>query len=113
MKTFQVPKSIALTVPGNKAQPIVREDETPHEVTFKEFATTSVLADPRWVKDFAHVLAAMHFSEQLDGETIAMEEGEYLKLKECVEKPTNGFQGWHPAILPQLVPFMQAILEAK
>lgn len=112
MKKFQIPQDIQLLVPGTNTK-IVNEDKTERTVSFKEFISATVLADPRWVRDFAHVKAAFDIAKQLTQEEVVLDDVDHEKLKACVENPTNGFQGWHPAILPQLYPFMQAILEAK
>ncbi len=113
MKSFTVPKGIALHVPGEPNKPIVTADGSPHVVTLGEWVSASVLNDARWIRDFAHVNAAFKISEQVTKELVQLEDADYAKLKDCVENPTNGFQGYHPAIFPQFIPFMQAILEAK
>ena len=115
MKTILIPASITLCVPGTD-RVVSNEDGSPREVTFSEFVSGTILSDPSWVKDFAHVKAAFALSEALKkapGESFAFEDADYSMIKSCAETPSQPFQGWHPAIMPQLFPFFRAILELK
>jgi hypothetical protein len=112
MKTFKVPDPIVPVVPGSD-KPFLDACKEPVRVTFAEFVTNCLLNDPRWIKSFADVKAALAVSGQLANTSVTLDDSDFERLKGCVEMPTNGYQGYHPAVIPQLFPFMKAILEAK
>lgn len=111
MKYVTVPEPIKLVNPTTG-------DVLDREIDFREFAIGTLMSDPSWIKDAKAIEASIGVSKAIrsgvDTGTVALEDAQYDRLKQCVEHPTQGYQGnWHPAVLPQLYPFFDAILSAK
>jgi hypothetical protein len=112
MKKFTVPSAITPRVPGRE-EAFKQPDGTDVTVSFKEFCETCILQDPKWVRTFADIKAATSLSSQLDAPEVTLEDKDYDKLKEVAEAPSHGFQGYHPSVILQFVPYLEAILGAK
>ncbi len=112
MKTFKVPSNIVPKNPST-AEDLKKPDGSLFSVSFRDFCEAAILTDPRWVKSFADVRAASRVSDQLAKDEISLDDADYQKLRAVAEEPANGFQGYHPSVVRQLYPFLEAILEAK
>lgn len=110
-----MPRYISVPDPIVIINPITgREAEPRREVSFREFIIESVMGDPRWVRTLSDVEAGQEIMEALKSEKkiFSLEKATWDKLKAVVDQPQNGYQGFHGAVLPQLLPFLKAVVSA-
>jgi hypothetical protein len=113
MHKITVPQDVTLLDPATD-EPI--KEQKP--VTFKAFVLGAVLTDDRWRKDLDSIEIALKISKAVKfyalqpGDDVRLEDEDFKRLKECVEKPTNGYGMWASAMVIQLSPFLFAIKNA-
>ena len=108
MKTIVIPKPIMVSFYD-------KESEN-KEMLFHEMIFGSVLPDAKFGKDMKSILSAVSIKTALikavekNEEEFVLDDVDWALLKTVVEEPTNGY---NPAIVMQLTPFLLAITEAK
>lgn len=107
VRIIERPENIVIRPPDPEA--------ATQELSFAEFVAR-LLLQPKWGSDYRHVrmAAAIERAVAEEGDQIGLAEEDWRALKEAVEKPTGpagfGYQVW---ALRQLLPFMDAIVEAQ
>lgn len=94
-------------------------------VSFKEFVQKAILrANPKWGFGYAAVRSALAIEqamENIQGGVMMLSEEDWGALKQAVEAPrridrtgnvSDGFGTWLHAVLPQFMPFLDAIMKA-
>lgn len=119
---LKIPEPIGVCVPGTK-EPLKNPDGSPVFITFEQFVLTAILGeDPRWARGAAWVKAAVAVQLAIenaeDGLSAPISQKDWEKLRDVTLEPlradgSSGFAGYHPALLRQLVPFIDAILAGE
>jgi len=111
-----MPRFIVVPDPIVIVNPITgKEAEPRREVTFREFIIEAIMSDPRWVRTLTDVEAGQEILEALKSgkKMFSLEKATWDKFKAVVDQPTNGYTGYHGAVLPQLLPFLKAVATAS
>ncbi len=113
MHTIRVPESVTVTDPLTD-EPLKGLEP----VSFKVFVLGTLLMDDRWRKDLESIESALKIRQAVrafgeDGGLMPLEDDDHKRLKECAERPTNGYGNWTPIVLPQFMPFFDAIRGAQ
>lgn len=122
-KFIKVPNPILLCDPLTGAPLKDNKDE---EVTFKDFVM-KLMSNPIWMESYPRVRSANAIMEQLKlGKSVmVLDEEDWNTLKGAAENPkqliNNQFTGaqtvtgygWIPTCVPQLLPFIEAIVNAS
>jgi len=96
-------------------------------ITFRDFVVGTLLFDPKWVTDIQSMRQANKLVESLkeSNGVLELDEGLWETLCQVAVAPRyilslngknqliRGYHGLHPLIAPQLVPFIDAILNAE
>ena len=121
IRSITIPDPVKLIDPVNKKE--IPGDEVDKEtgkpkpapaITMKDFVG-KLLFNPMWAENYKNIKAAKAIDKAFDkveGE-VQLAEDDWKKLKELVENPKQGGYGYHAAVMPQLLPFLDAIMEAK
>lgn len=83
---------------------------TGQEVTFHSFLTNSLLTDARFGQDLEHLFIASRIEQAALHNPCQLAQKDYDFLVEVMQKPQSGYNA---QIAIHLIPFFQAILEAK
>lgn len=86
-------------------------------ITFLEFTRSSLLNDPRWSSTYNALCSRASVDEAIrDAEAgvAVLAEEDWKILDDVVQNPQKsnqqpGYDGYHPSILPQFLPFLRAI----
>lgn len=111
-KFITVPSPIALTEPASGDE---IKDLKP--VTLGQFIRNCLLADARWSNDLewlrskSEITAAI--KDQVDLPSLKLRTDDHEKLAQVARKPQNGYQGYHPAVLDQLLAMIEAVVGAS
>jgi hypothetical protein len=94
-------------------------------VSFKEFVQKAILrANPKWGFGYAAVRSAVAIEQAMDniqGGAVTLSEEDWGALKQAVEAPrridragniSDGFGTWLHGVIPQFMPFLDAIMKA-
>ena len=110
-----IPKPIALVDPSSKKPLLDAPDKPTAPVTFSDFVG-KLLFNPIWAENYKNIKSAKAVERAVDGAepgTVAtLAEEDWKKLRDIVENPKGGY-GYHAAVMPQLLPFLDAIMEAE
>lgn len=81
-------------------------------VKFVDFLCNSILTDRQFGQNLKTLQAAAHIHQacQLNKEFIELSDDDHKLLVEIVAQPTNGY---NPVIAIHLMPFFQAVIDAK
>ena len=113
MKYIHVPKDIQIMVNGKPLENVAGEIE--NIWTFSHYLENIVLADPAVGTTYGDLKACSivedRFKNAPSDTWVGVEDAHWERLKKTIENPKGG--GVHPSILRQLIPFMDAIIEAK
>lgn len=107
------PGPVTLCNPADE-QPIENADP----ISLGKFIRGSLLADQHWVSDLTWLRAknaVMRATKPSKGDQpyIELEADVYEKLVQVARNPQNGYQGYSPFLFDQLLPFVEAIVDAK
>lgn len=104
------PALVKLTDLGGK--PVVDEAGTTVDMSFKNFLLGR-LADPRFIQDATHVFIAEAIKRRVEeaNGVLELEDEQYRKLREVVEKPHTNLPYGHPQVVQSMAPFIRAVLE--
>lgn len=83
-------------------------------VTFKAFVISTLMADERWRRDLEVIESGLKIKKAVrgfgkPGDRLLLEDEDFKRLKECAEKPTNGYGNWAAGFVDQFAPFLFAI----
>ena len=111
--SLRIPEDLELTLDGGQ-DPNGNDIEITRPFRFlKDFVIRQVLNDKRWVQDTEWTFACMEirteFKGKEAGDVVSFTSDQYKKLKECVEKPSGG---WNltPQVICQSRAFIDALL---
>ena len=96
----------------------MRTIETPNPIklsdsltlSFQQFIEENILQDIQFGKTFDSLFIAAQIKEAVHKTPIQVSEEAWVLLCQIIKYPTNGYQ---PKFAIHLIPFMQAVLEAK
>lgn len=113
MKYIQVPEDIQLMLNGELLKDSRNEVEKPWP--FIQYLRNIVLADPAVGTDYDNIRSSedilSKFKNTIPGTWIELAEPHWEMLESTIRKPKGG--GISPDVLRQLLPFMEAVLDAK
>lgn len=110
-----MPRYISVPEPISIVDPITGKAAEPErKVSFREFIVNAIMGDPRWVRTLGDVEAGQEIMDALTGgkSMLVLEKATWDKLKAVVDAPQQGYTGFHGSVLPQLLPFLKAIVTA-
>lgn len=109
-----MPRYITVPEPVTLVDPIT-DESFKVDVTFKEFVCKCLMADARWVSSFKYIEAAQEVLAAIkSGESLLMlDKDTWEKLKTIADAPQGGYAHYHGSVLPQLISFIKAILDAS
>jgi len=112
IKYIAIPDPITLVEPTTK-EPLKDEKGETKPVAFSDFIGKQ-LFNPMWAENYKNIKSAKAIDKAFsNGSGVAqLAEEDWKKLKDLVENPKSGY-GYHAAVMPQLLPFLEAIVEAK
>jgi hypothetical protein len=115
--SFKMPEPVTVVDPDTGA--VIQT------VAFKEFITKAILrANPKWGFGYAAVRSALAIEQAMDNiqdGLVMLAEEDWRALKEAVEHPrridrsgqvSEGFGTWLHGVMPQFLPFLDAIMKA-
>ena len=112
MKKITIPSTIMICNPDGS--PAVGANGSTILVSFKEFLANTLLVDPKFGKGMAEILSAVELKNKLcsaePGSEVELDKADYDRLLAVAEEPTNAY---NPVVVMQLVPFLNAIKDAK
>lgn len=101
MKHIRIPEPITIEQSGEK-------------VAFKDFVSSVPLADRAFGEDYSALMSASKVKRIVAdgsvGKWVSIEDADYDRLERAVRTPANPY---NPIVGVQLVPFMEAILDAS
>lgn len=109
MRYIPVPQAITLTDPVT--------GDTGQMITFNQFVFHTLLNDAAFgngydsLKVGASIRKAVNESRETG--TVKLDENDWENLVNVIKYPRNGFVGLMPVAVAQLLPFMDAIIEAQ
>lgn len=119
-----IPEPITLKDPKTK-EPLKKQDGSFDMLSFSEFLH-KVMFNPMWNQTVQNIKAADAINKAFDGAkdgVMVLAEEDWKKLESAVQNPVQqlitqmgaqnqpGF-GYHPTLTPQLLPLIDAVLEA-
>lgn len=112
IKYVTIPEPIMLHDPVTKEE-LKDEKGVAKPQTFSEFIG-KLLFNPMWAENYKNIKSAKAIDKafSVSNGVAQLAEEDWKKLKELVENPKGGY-GYHAAVMPQLLPFLDAIMEAK
>lgn len=114
IKHVTVPESILLHDPVTKEE-LKDEKGVAKPQTFSEFIG-KLLFNPMWAENYKNIKSARAVDKAFDsakpGTVVQLAEEDWKRLHDLIENPKGGY-GYHAAVMPQLLPFLDAIMEAK
>ena len=112
IKYVTIPEAITLLEPTTK-EPLKDEKGIVKPVTFYDFIGKQ-LFNPLWAENYKNIKSAKAIDKAFSASNgvAQLAEEDWKKLKDLVENPKGGY-GYHAAVMPQLLPFLDAIMEAK
>jgi hypothetical protein len=116
-----VPEPITLLEPTTK-EPLKDEKGVVKPIAFYDFIS-KLLFNPKWAENYKAIKAAKAIDKEFSGcindafgkngpGMVKLAEEDWKRLHDLVENP-NGQYGYHSAVMPQLLPFLDAIMEAS
>ncbi len=107
MKVIKVPKPILLVNPET-------DKETGVSRSFADYLKCLPLSDLRWVSTYDHLKLRQSIREKIvgDKEVVELTQDEWRALMDCVRSPRLAYQA-DPQTVGQLIPFMDAIVNAE
>lgn len=107
-----VPEPILLVEPATK-EPLKDEQGETKPQTFADFIG-KLLFNPMWAENYKNIKSAKAIDKAVskNEKVVQLAEEDWKKLKDVAENP-KGSYGYHVAVMPQLLPFLDAIMEAK
>jgi hypothetical protein len=133
MFQINIPGTIRPNNPDTN-QPIVMTDQKTGEqkqlnIEFIDFVGNALLRDAKFYEGYVNLVAREQLIDALKkvmGNVLVLSDEAYMVLRAAALEPTysvttqagqtavmKGYCGIEPRIMPQLLPFLQAILEAK
>jgi len=113
LKYITIPAAITLLEPTTK-DPLKDEKGIVKPVAFYDFIG-KLLFNPKWAENYKAIKAAKAidraFEKTQPGAVVQLAEEDWKRLHDLVENP-SGQYGYHAAVMPQLLPFLDAIMEA-
>jgi len=108
-----VPDPIMLHDPVTK-EPLKDEKGESKPQKFSEFIG-KLLFHPKWAENYKNIKSARAIDKEFanGAGVVQLAEEDWKKLHDLVENPSGGQYGYHAAVMPQLLPFLDAIMEAK
>jgi len=110
---LRVPADLELTLDGGQDANGNDVEVTRPFRFLKDFVIRQVLNDKRWIGDTEWTFACMEirteFKGKVAGDIVSFTSDQYKKLKECVEKPSGGWQ-LVPQVICQAKDFIDALL---
>jgi hypothetical protein len=122
-----VPESKVLINPQTKEPLKDSEGKNEAPMTFKNFIQR-LMFNPKWTESYQNIRTADAITKAVDkledGKVLVLAEEDWAKLDDAAQNPKQiivtpfgpqaqpGY-GYHPTIAPQLLPFIEAIVEAK
>ena len=112
IKYITIPEPITLVEPTTK-EPLKDEKGETKPVAFSDFIG-KLLFNPMWAENYKSIKSAKAIDKAFSAANgvVQLAEEDWKKLKDLVENPKQGY-GYHAAVMPQLLPFLDAIVEAK
>lgn len=107
---------ITVPEPVKLVHPETNEPLDDGVVAFETFVRKSILSDIQWRYGFEAVSAQGAIYGVLKATTggqILLPTNQWKILRDITQKPHDGYQGYHPAVLSQLLPFINAIIGAQ
>jgi len=113
IKYVTVPEPIMLHDPVTKEE-LKDEKGVAKPQKFSDFIG-KLLFNPMWAENYKNIKSAKVIDEAFSNgsEVVQLAEEDWKKLKELIENPKQTGYGYHAAVMPQLLPFLDAIMEAK
>jgi hypothetical protein len=111
IKYVVVPEPILLRDPVTKEELKDEKGEVKPQ-TFSDFIG-KLLFNPMWAENYKNIKSAKAIDKAFSAVNgiVQLAEEDWKKLKDLVENPKGGY-GYHAAVMPQLLPFLDAIMEA-
>jgi hypothetical protein len=112
IKHVIVPTPITLVEPTTK-EPLKNDKGEIRPESLKDFVV-KLLFNPNWAENYKAIKSASAIDKAFSskGPVVQVAEEDWKRLKDCLENPKGGY-GYHTAVLPQLLPFFEAILHAS
>lgn len=112
IKYVTIPEPITLVEPTTK-EPLKDEKGETKPVVFSDFIGKQ-LFNPMWAESYKNIKSAKAIDKAFSNGSgvVQLAEEDWKKLKDLIENP-KGSYGYHAAVMPQLLPFLEAIVEAK
>lgn len=112
IKYVTVPEPIMLHDPVTKEDLKDEKGETKPQ-KFSDFIG-KLLFNPMWAENYKNIKSAKAIDKAFSNGSgvVQLAEEDWKKLKDLVENPKSGY-GYHAAVMPQLLPFLDAIMDAK
>lgn len=114
MRYVKIPEPITLLEPTTK-EPLKDEKGETKPQKFSDFIG-KLLFNPMWAENYKNIKSARAidraFEKAEPSTVVPLAEEDWKKLKDLVENPKGGY-GYHAAVMPQLLPFLDAIIEAS
>lgn len=114
IKYVTIPEPITLLEPTTK-EPLKDEKGETKPQKFYDFVG-KMLFNPMWAESYKNIKSAKAIDKAFEkaepGAAVQLAEEDWKKLKDLVDNPKGGY-GYHAAVMPQLLPFLDAIIEAK
>jgi hypothetical protein len=114
LKYVTIPEAITLLEPTTK-EPLKDEKGVVKPVTFYDFIG-KLLFNPKWAENYKAIKAAKAidkaFEKAAPKTVVQLAEEDWKRLHDLIENPAGQY-GYHAAVMPQLLPFLDAIMEAS
>lgn len=109
-KYINIPAHVSLRNPETSE---LLTNELP--ITFPRFVIGSIMSDRKWTSDIHWLRAANAVIDALNNANGVLElrNDEWDKLVEVAKAPSGGYQVYNPLVMPQLLPFIEAIVGAS
>lgn len=110
MKTIKIPQPV--TICDAAGNPVLDQAGNPVVITFKNFVSGTLLADPKYGKTLNDILSAVDVKTKLilAEDKLELDDEHWDRLVAVMKEPSNPYM---PHTVTQIVSFLLAIRDAK